>query len=102
MLDERVENGPTEYFLNFPVEAVDWEVSHRVQRQAGATKYDPETDETISTKPSAARDADETAQKRAQWGAVRLRRDAPRMVKVTNKSYENPADHSTLFPSPKW
>ncbi|WP_227377853.1 hypothetical protein [Haladaptatus halobius] len=33
-----------EYFPNLPVEAIDWEVSHRAQRQAGVTKYDPATD----------------------------------------------------------
>lgn len=66
MLDERVENRPTEFFPNFPVEAVDWEVSHRTQRQASATKYDPKTDETMNTRLSADREPAETALKRTQ------------------------------------
>lgn len=31
----------TGHFPDLPVEAIDWEVSHRAQRQAGVTKYDP-------------------------------------------------------------
>ena len=34
-----------DHFPDLPVEAIDWEVSHRAQRQAGVTKYDPATDE---------------------------------------------------------
>ncbi len=38
-----------EHFPALPVEAIDWTVSHRAQRTAGATKYDSATDEiTIS------------------------------------------------------
>jgi hypothetical protein len=37
------------HFPDLPVEAIEWEVSHRRQRSAGATKYDPATGEiTIS------------------------------------------------------
>ncbi|MFB9809631.1 hypothetical protein ACFFQF_33855 [Haladaptatus pallidirubidus] len=32
-----------------PVETIDWEVSHRAQRQAGVTKYDPATEEITIT-----------------------------------------------------
>jgi SprT-like protein len=42
-------NVAAEHFPDLPVEAIDWEVSHRAQRQAGVTKYDPATEEiTIS------------------------------------------------------
>ncbi|GAA0236606.1 SprT-like domain-containing protein [Haladaptatus pallidirubidus] len=33
------------HFPDLPVEAIEWEVSHRAQRQAGVTKYDPATEE---------------------------------------------------------
>jgi hypothetical protein len=33
-----------EHFPEFPVEAIDWEVSERAQRQAGVTEYDPDTE----------------------------------------------------------
>ncbi|RBI58612.1 hypothetical protein DMJ13_26140 [halophilic archaeon] len=32
-----------EHFPEFPVEAIDWEVSERAQQQAGVTEYDPDT-----------------------------------------------------------
>ncbi|WP_254663428.1 hypothetical protein [Haladaptatus sp. W1] len=35
----------TEHFPDLPVETIDWEISHRAQRQAGVTKYDPTTHE---------------------------------------------------------
>ncbi|WP_458188880.1 hypothetical protein [Haladaptatus sp. NG-WS-4] len=38
-------NVATEHFTDLPIEAIDWEVSHRAQRQAGVTKYDPKMDE---------------------------------------------------------
>ncbi|ODR79560.1 hypothetical protein BG842_06545 [Haladaptatus sp. W1] len=34
----------TEHFPDLSAEAIDWEVSHRAQRQAGVTKYDPTTE----------------------------------------------------------
>ncbi len=34
-------NVATEHFQDLPVETINWEVSHRTQRQAGVTKYDP-------------------------------------------------------------
>ncbi|SIR98689.1 SprT-like family protein [Haladaptatus litoreus] len=34
----------TKHFPDLPVKAIDWEVSHRAQRQAGVTKYDPATE----------------------------------------------------------
>ncbi|WP_227380624.1 SprT family zinc-dependent metalloprotease [Haladaptatus halobius] len=38
-----------EHFPDLPIEAIAWEVSHRRQRSAGATKYDPSNGEiTIS------------------------------------------------------
>jgi SprT-like protein len=38
-----------EHFPNLPIDAIGWEVSHQRQRSAGATKYDPITDNiTIS------------------------------------------------------
>ncbi|WP_266083079.1 hypothetical protein [Haladaptatus caseinilyticus] len=33
-------NVAAEHFPNLPIETIDWEVSHRVQRKAGVTKYD--------------------------------------------------------------
>jgi hypothetical protein len=48
---------------------------------------------TMSTKQSAALEADETAQKRAQWKQFSFDVDAPGMVDVTNESHENPAAH---------
>ncbi|WP_433634728.1 SprT-like domain-containing protein [Halomicrococcus sp. NG-SE-24] len=33
-----------EHFPEFPVEAIDWEISERAQRQAGVTEYDPATE----------------------------------------------------------
>ncbi|MFH5802019.1 hypothetical protein [Haladaptatus sp. CMAA 1911] len=38
-------NVTTEYFPDLPVETIDWVISHRAQRQAGVTKYDPVTEE---------------------------------------------------------
>ncbi|WP_227379974.1 hypothetical protein [Haladaptatus halobius] len=38
-------NVATEHFPDLPIEEIDWEVSHRAQRQAGVTKYDSTTDE---------------------------------------------------------
>ncbi|WP_435158845.1 hypothetical protein [Haladaptatus sp. DFWS20] len=29
-----------EHFPDLPVEAIEWDVSHRAKRQAGVTKYD--------------------------------------------------------------
>ena len=37
-------NVAAEHFPDLPVETIDWEVSHRAQRQAGVTKYDPATE----------------------------------------------------------
>jgi len=37
-------NVATEHFPSLPVKAIDWEISHRAQRQAGVTKYDPATE----------------------------------------------------------
>ncbi|WP_139328885.1 hypothetical protein [Haladaptatus litoreus] len=37
-------NVATEHFPDLLVEAIDWEISHRAQRQAGITKYDPTTE----------------------------------------------------------
>ncbi|SIR99043.1 SprT-like family protein [Haladaptatus litoreus] len=37
-------NVAAEHFPDLPVETIDWEVSHRAQRQAGVTKYDPTTE----------------------------------------------------------
>ncbi|WP_231187268.1 SprT-like domain-containing protein [Haladaptatus sp. DYF46] len=37
-------NVAAEHFPELPIEAIDWEVSHRAQRQAGVTKYDPTTE----------------------------------------------------------
>ena len=31
----------TEHFPGLPVDTIDWEISHRAQRQAGVTKYGP-------------------------------------------------------------
>jgi SprT-like protein len=41
-------NIAVEHFPDLPVEIIDWEVSHRAHRQAGVTKYDPETDESLT------------------------------------------------------
>ncbi|MFH5801049.1 SprT-like domain-containing protein [Haladaptatus sp. CMAA 1911] len=38
-------NVAAEHFPDLPVEELDWEISHRAQRQAGVTKYDPATGE---------------------------------------------------------
>jgi SprT-like protein len=38
-------NVATEYFPDLPVETINWEVSHRAQRQVGVTRYDLATDE---------------------------------------------------------
>ena len=37
-------NVAAEHFPDLPVETIEWEVSHRAQRQAGVTKYDPTTE----------------------------------------------------------
>jgi SprT-like protein len=37
-------NVAAEHFPDLPVETIGWEVSHRAQRQAGVTKYDPATE----------------------------------------------------------
>ncbi|WP_458210970.1 SprT-like domain-containing protein [Haladaptatus sp. NG-SE-30] len=37
-------NVAAEHFSDLPVETINWEVSHRAQRQAGVTKYDPATE----------------------------------------------------------
>ena len=50
----------------------------------------------MSTKQSTALEADETAQKRAQWEQFSFDVDAPGLVEVTNKSHENPADHQYI------
>jgi hypothetical protein len=47
----------------------------------------------MSTKQSAALEADETAKKRAQWEQFSFDVEAPGMVEVTNESHENPAEH---------
>ncbi|GAA0260625.1 SWIM zinc finger family protein [Haladaptatus pallidirubidus] len=47
----------------------------------------------MSTKQSTAREADETAQKRAQWEQFRFRVEALGQVEVTTESHENPAEH---------
>ena len=41
-------NVAAEHFLELPVETIDWEISHRPQRQAGVTKYDPTTEAITS------------------------------------------------------
>ncbi|GAA0236747.1 hypothetical protein ACFFQF_21890 [Haladaptatus pallidirubidus] len=38
-------NVAAEHFPDLPVDTIDWEISHRAQRQAGVTKYDPATEE---------------------------------------------------------
>ena len=48
---------------------------------------------TMSTKTPSELEADETAQKRAQWEQFSFDVDAPGMVEVTNESHENPAAH---------
>ena len=40
-------NVAAEHFPDLAVETNDWEISHRAQRQAGATKYDPATGEIM-------------------------------------------------------
>ncbi|SIR92087.1 hypothetical protein SAMN05421858_4535 [Haladaptatus litoreus] len=47
----------------------------------------------MSTKQSAALEADETAQKRAQWEQFSVDVDAPGLIEVTNESHENPESH---------
>ncbi|WP_227380335.1 SWIM zinc finger family protein [Haladaptatus halobius] len=47
----------------------------------------------MSTNPSAAREADETAQNRVQWEQLSFAVDAPGLIDVTNESHDNPADH---------
>jgi hypothetical protein len=47
----------------------------------------------MSTKTPAALEADETAQKRAQWEQFSFHVEASGMVEVTNESYDTPADH---------
>ncbi|GAA0253524.1 hypothetical protein ACFFQF_33890 [Haladaptatus pallidirubidus] len=42
---EHAADVAAEHFPDLPVEAIAWEVSHRRQRSAGATKYDPATGE---------------------------------------------------------
>ncbi|MFH5802210.1 SprT-like domain-containing protein [Haladaptatus sp. CMAA 1911] len=37
-------NIATEHFPDLPVETIKWEISHRAQRQAGVTTYDPATE----------------------------------------------------------
>ncbi|MCO8256785.1 SprT-like domain-containing protein [Haladaptatus sp. AB618] len=37
-------NVAAEHFPDLPAETIGWEVSHRAQRQAGVTKYDPTTE----------------------------------------------------------
>ncbi len=37
-------NVAAEHFPDLPIETIEWEVSHRAQRQAGVTKYDPVTE----------------------------------------------------------
>nr|WP_227380988.1 SWIM zinc finger family protein [Haladaptatus halobius] len=58
----------------------------------------------MSTKSSAGLEADETAQKRAQWEQFSFDVEAPGMVEVTNESHDNPAEHQYVvtldaFPS---
>ncbi|MFB9808010.1 SWIM zinc finger family protein [Haladaptatus pallidirubidus] len=43
--------------------------------------------------PTAALEADETAQKRAQADQFSFDVNAPGLIEVTNESHENPADH---------
>ncbi|ODR80044.1 hypothetical protein BG842_02980 [Haladaptatus sp. W1] len=47
----------------------------------------------MSTKTPSELEADETAQKRAQWEQFSFDVDAPGLIEVTNESHENPADH---------
>ncbi|WP_227357318.1 SWIM zinc finger family protein [Haladaptatus salinisoli] len=47
----------------------------------------------MSTKSPSELEADETAQKRAQWEQFSFRVEAPGMVDVTNESHDTPADH---------
>ncbi|WP_227377848.1 SWIM zinc finger family protein [Haladaptatus halobius] len=47
----------------------------------------------MSTKPSPGLEADETAQKRAQWEQFWFPVEAPEMVDVTNESHDTPTDH---------
>ncbi|MCO8256786.1 SWIM zinc finger domain-containing protein, partial [Haladaptatus sp. AB618] len=48
---------------------------------------------TMSTKSPSELEADETAQKRAQWEQFSFDVDAPGLIEVTNESHENPEDH---------
>ncbi|WP_227380306.1 SWIM zinc finger family protein [Haladaptatus halobius] len=47
----------------------------------------------MSTKTPTQLEADETAQKRAQWEQFSYDVEASGMVEVTNQSHENPVDH---------
>ncbi|WP_190303868.1 SWIM zinc finger family protein [Haladaptatus sp. R4] len=47
----------------------------------------------MSTKSPSELEADETAQKRAQWEQFSFDVDAPGLIEVTNESHENPAEH---------
>ncbi|WP_458210960.1 SWIM zinc finger family protein [Haladaptatus sp. NG-SE-30] len=47
----------------------------------------------MSTKSPSELEADETAQKRAQWEQFSFDVDAPGLIDVTNESHENPAAH---------
>ena len=47
----------------------------------------------MSTKTPSELEADETAQKRAQWEQFSFDVDAPGLLDVINESHENPADH---------
>ncbi|WP_227377589.1 SWIM zinc finger family protein [Haladaptatus halobius] len=47
----------------------------------------------MSTNPSAARDAAETAQKRAQAEQFSFNVDAPGLIEVTNEIHDNPEEH---------
>ncbi|MCO8245402.1 MULTISPECIES: hypothetical protein [unclassified Haladaptatus] len=46
----------------------------------------------MSTKSPRELEADETAQKRAQWEQFSFNVDAPGMVEVTNESHDNPVE----------
>ncbi|WP_458210984.1 SWIM zinc finger family protein [Haladaptatus sp. NG-SE-30] len=50
----------------------------------------------MSTKTPSELEADETAQKRAQWEQFSFDVDAPGLVEVTNESHENPAAHQYI------
>ncbi|WP_227357306.1 SWIM zinc finger family protein [Haladaptatus salinisoli] len=47
----------------------------------------------MSTKSPSELEADETAQKRAQWEHFSFDVDAPGLIDVTNESHENPEEH---------